>query len=392
MTGQYPARLHLTDFIAGQNRPYARMLIPDWTKRLDSSHTTIAEVLKTAGYRTAHIGKWHLSDKSGKISGTTPLKQGFDVSKVRPPRTRGYTVKPRAKASDTQPKYLTDVLTDDACEFIDESKDDPFFLYFAYHVPHTPIEGRPDLVKAFKAKVKPGAVHTNPEYAAMVASLDQSVGRIIERLAQNELTDNAVVIFISDNGGLTQRYGKHDGFTENLPLRRGKGSAYEGGVRVPAIAFWPGITTPGSTCDEPIITTDLFPTLAEIARAKLPESTAIDGQSLVPLFNDTTHKFDRNLFWHYPHYHAGGDGPYSAIRSGDFRLIVFHEDQQTRLYNLANDIEEKTDLSQTHPQKLATMKRQLQEWQSSVGAQMPTPNPDYDPARQTNVAKPKPQR
>lgn len=382
MTGQYPARLHLTDFIAGQNRPYAKMKIPNWTKRLKSDHTTITEILKESGYRTGHIGKWHLADKSGKASGTGPLDQGFDVSYERPPGSRGYILKRQGKQ---QPGYLTDVLTDKACEFIDQSKDQPFFLYFAYNVPHTPIQGRSDLVDYFKTKVQPDGVHNNPVYAAMVASLDQSVGRIVSELKKNGLTDNTVIVFISDNGGLTQRYGKHDGFTENLPLRRGKGSAFEGGVRVPAIALWPGVTTAGSVCDEPIMTTDLFPTFREIASAS-PDAAAIcDGRSLLPLLKDTSIKFDRDLFWHYPHYHAGGDGPYSAIRSGDLRLIEFHEDKRVLLFDLAKDIGEQNDLSQTLPEKTAALRSRLHKWRTSVNAEMPTPNPDFDATRQTQV-------
>lgn len=386
MTGIYPARLHLTDFISGQNRPFAKMRIPDWTKRLESSHTTIAENLQSSGYRTGHIGKWHLNDRAGKAQGTRPNEQGFDVSYERPPGSKGYRLKPGTK-SETGSNYLTDALTDQALKFIDQSKSDPFFLYFAYNVPHTPIQGRDDLVKYFENKVAPGGVHTNPTYAAMVASLDQSVGRIVERIDEQELTDKTVIFFISDNGGLTQRNGKHDGFTENLPLRRGKGSAYEGGVRVPAIALWPGVTQAGSACDEPIMTIDLFPTLQEIAGVKTAEQSAIDGKSIAPLLRNVAATIDRDLFWHYPHYHAGGDGPYSAIRSGEHRLIEFHEDDSVRLYDLADDIGEQNDLSQKMPKKAAALRAKLHRWRDSVDAQMPTPNPDFDAERATSVKK-----
>ena len=234
MTGMYPARLRLTDFIAGQNRPCAKLRIPDWTKQLEPRHVTIAEALKAAGYKTGHIGKWHLNGRGADAGDTDPTDQGFDFSVSRPPGTKGYFLK-KGRRSKAGTNYLTDWLTDRACEFIDEAKAQPFFLYFAYNVPHTPIQGREDLVEYFQGKVDPHAIHNNPTYAAMVASLDQSVGRVLEQLEQHGLADNTLVIFTSDNGGLTQRYGKHDGFTENLPLRRGKGSAYEGGVRVPTI-------------------------------------------------------------------------------------------------------------------------------------------------------------
>lgn len=386
MTGQSPARLHLTDFIAGQNRPYAKLKIPDWTKRLKSSHVTIAEILKAKGYRTGHVGKWHLNGSGDQAAGTQPTDQGFDFSFQRPPGTRGYTLKQNA-VSASGSNYLTDLLTDKACGFIEQSKADPFFLYFAYNVPHTPIQGREDLVKHFQKKVIAAATHNNPAYAAMVASLDESVGRIVAKLDQQQLTSNTVIVFISDNGGLTQRNGKHDGFTENLPLRRGKGSAYEGGVRVPAIASWPGVTAAGAVCDEPIITTDLFPTFQQLTGGTSSTSTSMDGVSLVPLLHDASQSFDRDLFWHYPHYHAGGDGPYSAIRSGDHRLIEYHEDNSVRLYDLVGDIGEQHDLSAALPAKTSELRGKLHEWRAATKAQMPSSNPDYDPARASDVVR-----
>lgn len=391
MTGMYPARLRLTDFIAGQKRPFAKMRIPDWTKKLESRQTTIAERLRDLGYRTGHIGKWHLSARNGSAEGTEPTDQGFDVSHIRPPGTKGYFLKP-SKLSESGTNYLTDSLTDKACQFIDDSKSNPFFLYFAYHVPHTPIQGREDLVNYFGNKVAPSATHRNPVYAAMVASLDQSVGRILDRLEQNQLTDNTVIVFTSDNGGLTQRYGKHDGFTENLPLRRGKGSAYEGGVRVPAIIKWPGVTRSGMVSNEPIITNDYFPTFVEMATATSSSDDRInqettDGQSLVSLLRDPNATLERDLFWHYPHYHAGGDGPYSAIRSGDYRLIEFHEGQSVRLYDLASDLGELNDLAVQMPEKAVSLRTKLHRWRTSIGAQMPMVNPNHDPSRETQVSK-----
>ena len=169
MTGMYPARLRCTDFIAGQNRPFARMSIPNWTKRLDTKYITIAEALRGAGYRTAHVGKWHLEGKGDDAAGTDPISQGFDLSIAKPDGTRGYYLK-KGTTSKAGTNYVTDWLTDKACDFVDASKGDPFFLYFAYHVPHTPIQGRADLVEYFQRKVKSGATHNNPTYAAMVAS------------------------------------------------------------------------------------------------------------------------------------------------------------------------------------------------------------------------------
>ncbi len=388
MTGMYPARLRLTDFIAGQNRPFAKLKIPEWTKELSSERVTMAELLKKQGYKTAHIGKWHLSPRGNKSAGMLPTDQGFDLSYDGPPGRKGYFLK-QGSPSETGSNYLTDVLTDKACQFIDESAGEPFFLYFAYHVPHTPIQGRDDLVRYFAAKVDKKLIHNNPVYAAMVKSLDQSVGRIMGRLEKLGLTENTLVMFTSDNGGLTQRYGKHDGFTENLPLRRGKGSAYEGGVRVPTIVRWPDGIIGGTVCDTPIMTIDYLPTLLEITGAAHQQdgSDVMDGHSLAPLFRDRNHQLDRDLFWHYPHYHAGGDSPYSAIRSGDYRLIEFLEDNRLELYNLATDLGEQNNLSDQMPQKVEELKQKLVQWRTDVQAQMPSPNPNFDPNRQTKVAK-----
>lgn len=391
MTGMYPARLHLTDFIAGQNRPFAKLRIPNWTKRLESRYVTIAEALRDAGYQTGHVGKWHLNAKSSNRSdsdsnGTAATDQGFDSSISAPRGTKGYLLTGGVK-SEAGTTYLTDWLTDRACEFIDNSKSKPFFLYFAYNVPHTPIQGREDLVQYFSSKMDDKATHNNPIYAAMVASLDQSVGRVLKKLDEHNLSRNTIVIFTSDNGGLTQRYGKHDGFTENLPLRRGKGSAYEGGVRVPAIVRYPGVTQAGSVSDEPIMTIDYYPTLLQICGATddPQQNQTIDGQSLLPLLRDPTTTLHRNLYWHYPHYHAGGDGPYSAVRDGNFRLIEFLEDTSVQLYDLSNDLGEQHDLSMSLAEKANSMRSDLHRWRASVDAQMPTPNPSFDPSKASNV-------
>ncbi len=396
MTGMYPARLHLTDFIAGQHRPYAKLRIPDWTKGLDHAYVTIAEALRDAGYTTAQVGKWHLNHAGRKAKEYGPTPHGFDVEVGKPPGTKGYQLQAGSNpAGESKSEYLTDYLTDKAVEFIDNTKDKPFFLYFAYNVPHTPIQGREDLVKAFAKKVRPDAIHNNPRYAAMVASLDQSVGRVLERLERHGIADNTLVVFTSDNGGLTQRFGKHDGFTENLPLRRGKGSAYEGGVRVPAIVRWPGVTQAGSVCDEPIMTIDYYPTFLEAAAipGNAAHNATVDGRSITPLLRDASATLGRDLYWHYPHYHAGGDGesgadgPYSAIRSGNLRLIEFHEDDRIELYDLAKDLGEQHNLASAMPAVANRLRGKLHTWRKNIGAQMPTSNPNHDPARATQVAR-----
>ena len=215
MTGMYPARLRLTDFIAGQHRPWAKLCIPDWNKGLDARHVTLAEALKKSGYATALIGKWHLAAQGKRSAETGPRQHGFEVAVDKPRQARGYRLpKGFNQAGESKSDYATDYLTDKALEFIDDNRQKPFFLYFAYHTPHTPIQGRADLVEKHRKRVKPGTVHDNPVYAAMVESLDQSVGRILSRLERYGLSKNTIVVFTSDNGGLTQRYGKHDRFTE----------------------------------------------------------------------------------------------------------------------------------------------------------------------------------
>jgi arylsulfatase A len=339
---------------------------------------------------TAQVGKWHLNHAGRPPAQYGPKSHGFQFKFQRPPGGKGYFLSPGTnKNGESGSDYLTDYFTDQACDFIDRSKDAPFFLYLAYHTPHTPIQGKPDLVATFKEKIRPDATHTNPTYAAMVRSMDQSVGRILERLKRHGIADNTIVIFTSDNGGLTQRNGKHDGFTENLPLRRGKGSAYEGGVRVPTIIRWPGTTQAGSVCHEPIMTIDYYPTLLEIAAVAgdAAHNRLLDGVSIVPLLSNSKAHIERDLFWHAPHYHAGGDGLYSAIRSGEWRMIESHESGELELYNLAQEIGEQTNLARQQPNVAKDLLARLKKWRVNVGAQMPTENPDYDDARATEVGR-----
>ncbi len=221
----------------------------------------------------------------------------------------------------------------------------------------------------------------------MVASLDHSVGRILDHLDTLGVAENTLVIFTSDNGGLTQRYGKHDGFTENLPLRRGKGSAYEGGVRVPAIVRWPGVTPAGGVSATPIITLDYYPTiLAATGVAGVADhNRRLDGRDLTAILRDPAAILQRDLYWHYPHYHAGGDSPYSAVRSGRWKLIEFHEDERVELYDLEEDPGERRDLAVEQQEQADRLRAQLHAWREEVNAQMPTANPQYDPTRAARV-------
>lgn len=398
MTGKYPARIHLTDFIAGQNRPFEKLTIPDWTKYMKLEEVTVAEALKAAGYATAHVGKWHLEPRervAGRVEQFKPTGHGFDVSAGKPPGPKGYFLSKDFKRADgSRGGYLTDYLTDEAVATIKRLRDRPFFLYFAYNTPHTPIQGKKELVEHYTRKLegKPRARHRNPTYAAMIHSLDESVGLVTATLDELGLSKNTLVIFTSDNGGLTQRYGKIDGIADNYPLRRGKGSAYEGGVRVPMIARWPGVIQPGAQCAEPVITTDLYPTALDVAGASgdARHNAKVDGVSLVKLLRNPDADLGRDaLYWHYPHYHAGGDAPYSAIRSGDWRLIEFHDDTPPGLYDLSTDTGERRNLAASRPDKLKELRTKLHKWREAVGAQMPTKNPAFDPAK---AGKPAPRK
>jgi len=388
MTGKYPARLHLTDFIAGQNRPFAKLTIPEWQKWLRRDEITIAEALSHGGYKTAHVGKWHLERKDRDSADYQPVNHGFD-RQVLKPASKGYFLTKTA-GNFKKGDYTTDYLAAEAAKIVDAWKSDPFFLYFAFHVPHTPIQGKKELIDAYATKTRPDAKHRNPTYAAMVQSMDEAVGTVLDAVKRNGLADDTVVIFTSDNGGLTQRYGKPDGFTDNHPLRRGKGSAYEGGVRVPTIARWPGVTPANATCAEPVIGIDFYPTLLEIAgiTGDAGHNRTVDGLSLVPLFKNPKSRLKRDaIYWHYPHYHAGGDSPYNAVRARDWRLVQFYEDGTEALYNLKDDIGETRNVAEQNAAIAAKLRNQLDTWRIAVGAQMLMPNPDHDPARETEVAK-----
>lgn len=391
MTGKYPARLHLTDFIAGQNRPFEKRTIPAWTKYMKLEEVTIAEALRARGYATAHVGKWHLEPpqppEGHSADEFKPMGHGFDLSIAKPPGTKGYFLPEDFKRADgSLGGYLTDYLTDEAVATIERFQDRPFFLYLAYHTPHTPIQGKEELIAYYERKLMkmPDARHRNPIYAAMVHSLDESVGRVIDKLAELGLSKNTAVLFVSDNGGLTQRYGKIDGIADNYPLRRGKGSAYEGGVRVPMVVRWPGVVQAGSRFSEPVMTIDFYPTALEIAgvAGSAAHNAEVDGLSLLPILKKANTSLNRDsLYWHYPHYHAGGDAPYSAIRCGDWRLIEFHDDTPPELYDLKHDLGETTNLVAPHPNEYKRLRAKLHAWRNAVDAQMPTENPNYDPAK-----------
>ena len=379
LTGKYPARLHLTDWIAGHERPHAKLKIPDWQQFLPFEEITLAEQFKAAGYATASIGKWHLTPglKEGDEA-YYPDKHGFDVNiggyhRGQPPRYVSPYGIPTLKDGPAG-EFLTDREAQEAVKFIEANKDKPFFVYLPHYAVHQPIAGKPDVIARFKEKAdkNPDLKQRNPTYAALIASVDDALGTIRAALRRLNLEDETIIVFTGDNGGLLPT-------TDNSPFRVGKGSAYEGGVRVPLIVRWPRVTKPGTVEETPAISTDLYPTLLEAAGVK-PLQSLVDGVSLAPLLKSGA-KPDRDaIFWHYPHYHPGGATPYSAVRSGDFRLVHFYEDGRDELYDLAHDVGETKDLASAQPERAKAMRTRLDAWLKSVDAQLPTPNPAYDPA------------
>ena len=376
LTGKYPARLHVTDWIPGLPPANPKLLVPDWTKYLPLEEVTLARALKSAGYVTASIGKWHLGGEE-----YYPEKHGFDIniagSSAAAPTSYFAPYKIPTLSEGVDGEYLTDRLGDEAVRFVEQQRENPFFLYLAHFAVHLPIQGKAELVKKYRAKKRPGQVQTNAIYAAMIESMDDTVGRIRRKLDELKLAERTVVIFASDNGGRVPT-------TSNLPLRVGKGSCYEGGTRVPLIISWPGVTKAGSVCDTPVISMDLYRTLLEIAGAPDAANKGVDGVSLVPLLRQTGRLQRDELFWHYPHYQhyqLGGTSPYGAIRAGDFKLIEFFDDMRVELYNLKEDIGEQNDLAAKLPEKVDQLRTRLHAWRQEVGAQMPVRNPAYDPSR-----------
>jgi arylsulfatase A len=387
LTGKYPARLHITDWIPGEMPDNPKVIVPDWTKYLPLEETTIANVFHNAGYATATFGKWHLGGEK-----YYPNKHGFDVflAGTDQPNTKHYFSPYQIPTLPDGPKgeYVTDRLTDESIRFIDAHKDKPFFLYLPHFAVHLPLQAKQKLTEKYQAKIKPGDAQSNATYAAMIDSLDQSVGRIRRELKKLGIADHTIVVFASDNGGRVPT-------TSNLPLRVGKGSCYEGGTRVPLIIDWPGVTKPGSVCDTPVISMDLFPTFTEIAGIADGAKTALDGVSLVPILQQSGDLKRDELFWHYPHYQhyqKGGATPYSAIHKGDFKLIEFLADMRVELYDLRDDISEQHDLAEKMPDKVDELRKRLHAWRDEVGAQLPTRNPKYDPSKPEANLSPKQKR
>lgn len=436
LTGKYPARLGLTDWLPGRKDfPFQKLLNAPVQPHLQLEETTIAEALKEHGYATGHFGKWHLGeDPFG------PLAQGFDVQVPRWNKgwpKRGYDVPFELDGLTESPgDYLTDRLTDEALKFIETNRDRPFFLYLSHFAVHDPIQGRADLVEKYQAKrpanasasippfilegnpddpnplsrqqldnllsrpeyrgfqvlpnriVKIKQIQDNIQFAAMVEAMDESFGRLIAKLTELNLYQNTIVIFTSDNGGMSAaNFGRPDRkiaadrldaaySTSNLPLRGGKGWLYEGGIRVPLIIQWPG-KSQTQVCDEPVISTDLYPSILEMAGLPLRSDQHVDGISLTPLLCGQC--IDRDaLYWHFPHYsNHGMQSPGGAIRQGRYKLLEYFENGTVQLFDLSHDLAEQHDLSAEKPDIAAQLKAKLTRWRNSVNAKMMQANPEY---------------
>ncbi|MBM3759004.1 MAG: sulfatase [Acidobacteria bacterium] len=389
MTGKAPARLHLTSHLQGASNRFhhTKVIQPSARLALPLDEVTIAELLRGQGYRTACVGKWHLGTQ-----GFLPSDQGFDVSLAgdEAGSTNSFFYPDWRKKINLDAKpgdYLTDRLTTLAADFIRENKAREFFLYLPHFAVHTPIEGKPDKVKKYDAKSNPNDPQNFGEYAAMIESVDESVGQIMKTLEETGVADNTLILFSADNGGVTSREWKNRPVTSNLPLRSGKGHLYEGGIRVPTVVRWPGVVKPGSTCSDPVVSYDYAPTIADAAGIPTQKLPAMDGRSFTSLLRGRAGKV-RDLFWHYPHYSPQKGRPAAAIRNGDDKLILFFEDNHAELYNLKADIGETTDLAQSQPAKAAAMRKRLEAWLKETNAQIPAQNPNYDVAREFEVGAP----
>lgn len=439
LTGKYPATLHMTDWLPGRREfPFQKLLNVKINQHLPYEEVTIAEALKAQGYKTAIYGKWHLGEDP-----SNPAGHGFDVQ--IPQWAKGwpngsYHAPFKLKGiEDKDGDYLTDRLTDEALKFIENNKDRPFFLYFSHYAVHDPIEGRNDLVKKYEEKlikmvpqegppfilegnpdvpvpfsleeaqellrrneyegfsqlpnqmVKIKQYQDNVQFAGMVESMDESLGRVLDKLKELRLEDNTIVIFFSDNGGMAaanfgnpQRKVTSDILdkaysTSNIPLRGAKGWLYEGGIRVPMIVKWPRHGLKGTKCDVPVVSVDFYPSILEMVGLQVPSEQKVDGVSIVPLLKGGTKLIRDAIFWHFPHYsNHGMQSPGGAVRSGDYKLIEYYENNTVQLFNLKDDIGEQNDLSESSPEKVNELRGLLHNWRKKIDAQMMTPNSNYN--------------
>jgi arylsulfatase A-like enzyme len=449
LTGEYPARTHLTDWLPGRKDfPFQKLKEVRSAQHLPYGQPTLPKVLQENGYATAIFGKWHLGEDSASTR-----RQGFDLhiphwNKGWPNGTYFSPFGMKGLEGGPKGEYLTDRLTDEALKWVQQNRFHPFFLYLAHFAVHDPIQGRGDLVVKYEKKLNhsphkkgtpyileenpaspdplsreeltsllkdkryqgfsylPGRIvkikqyQDNPQFAAMVESVDESLGRVLAKLKELKLDKNTIIIFFSDNGGMsaanfgrpTRQIARCDlnkaYSTSNLPLRGGKGWVYEGGIREPLVIYWPGSGHHGTVSDVPVISTDFYATILDMLGIQ-PDKHAqdgIDGMSLVPLLNEQKDGVqqikDRALYWHWPNYSNHGEqSPGGAVRYGDYKLIEYYENGAVQLFNIKTDPGEQHDLTRSNPAKVNELRAMLHAWRKKVHAEMPVPNPNYDPKK-----------
>ena len=377
MTGKYPARLHLTDFIAGNNKDTYPLSQPDWQKFLPLEEVTFAEILKESGYNTALFGKWHLS-KEKMPPGSFPYnpdKQGFDESFVTYKPSGGMTQPWQDAEIDA---HNVDTITNLAINFLERNKSNPFFLFVSHNTIHDPLKEKAETIQKYENQKASDEPENHPIVAAMIERLDNSCGTIIDKINELGLDKNTVVIFFGDNGG-------RDKYAKQTPFRAGKGWLYEGGIREPLIIKWKDKVSPGTISEALIRSVDFLPTFLEMAGGnKTPEN--IDGKSFLPVLENNQVENHNSLFWHYPHYHGGsGMIPAGAVRSGKYKLIEWYEPKllntgnSVELFDLNEDQGETINLSEQLPEKAAELREMLNNWRIEVDAQMPTINKNATP-------------
>lgn len=359
LTGQAPARLHLTTYLPGRPNTVAqRLLHPEIEMQVRLEERMIPEHLKGLGYVTGAFGKWHVGG-----AGFGPLEQGFDVYQAGMPNT---------KPTETEGGKGEYFLTAAAEAFIEANRHRPFFVYLAHNTPHIPYTAQ-------APRIAGNAGAFEPVYAAVIETLDDTVGRLLAKLDALGLAENTIVVFTSDNGGLHVPEGSHARITHNSPYRAGKGYVYQGGLRVPLIVRWPGRVPAGRVVDDPVINTDWLPTLVELAGGAAP--AGLDGRSFAAFLTGREPAPARPFFWHFPHYNNQGGRPTGAMRDGFWMLVEYYDEARAELYDLAADVREERDLAARQPERVAAMRKALADWRRQVGAQSNLPNPNHDPAK-----------
>lgn len=396
LTGLWPQRTGITDYIGALQptkwKRNTKLLPAPYRDRLEHSFVSMAEVVKANGYQTFFAGKWHLGPQ-----GFWPEDQGFDVNRGGIDRggpyggNKYFSPYENPRLTDGPPgEHLPDRLAQEACSFMEQHRSSPFLIYFPFYSVHTPLMARPDLQAKYEEKAKRLGTevewgvegqrkvrHTQNHavYAGMVEAMDQAVGRVLSQLEHLGLKENTLVVFTSDNGGLSTSEGHP---TSNLPLRGGKGWLYEGGIRVPTLMRWPNHIPPNTVCTVPVASPDWLPTIAAACTIESPTDIVWDGINLLPTVCEQSRLPDRNLYWHYPHYGNQGGRPGGAIRSGPWKLIEWYDDGSHELFDIEKDIGERNDLGRENARRVQDMAKELDGWRQRVGAIMPTINEQYN--------------